>query len=95
MDLQTFIIFIMLQFFLVIIGIWKRGAIFSLIGLLTTIFVIPVVLATGLEISRVYTVNPLTGEVLTHITYADPTLLVLIFFIIFIIHFLCIIRSAR
>lgn len=94
MEITTFLIFIMLEVFLAVLGVWRKGVLFSLIGLVCAIFMLPLSL-NNVVVSRAYTTNPLDGNITTHLVYADNTLIVMVFFIIFMFHFIVIIRCFK
>lgn len=89
-----FVVFILIEIFLAIIGIWRNGILFSVIGLVVLIFLAPLTI-NSLIVERVFTVNPISGEATEHIVFADTSLLVMIFFLIAILQFLVSIRGVR
>jgi len=94
MELVYFTIFIIMQIFLAVLSLWRKGIIFSAIGLASAIFILPLCL-NNIVVSRTYTTNPLDGNVTEHLVYADNTLTVLIFTMIIILHFIAIVRSVK
>ena len=94
MEITTFLIFVILEIFLAVLGVWRKGVLFSLIGLVCATFMLPFSL-NNLVVSRTYTANPLNGNITTHLVYADNTLIVIVFFIIFMFHFIVIMRCFK
>jgi len=82
MEIIEFTIFILLQLFLFIISISKRAYLFNLIGIVSTLLILP--LAYDLVLYRNST-----------IVYANPTLTYLILSIIIIIHSIVAIRGIK
>jgi len=92
MEILTFLIFVALEIFLAIIGIWRKGILFSLIGLACAIFIAPLSI-NNIVVSRAYTT--VNGTVTEHLVYADNTLILIVIFIIFMLHFIVIVRCFR
>lgn len=91
MEIIEFILFLFIQVFLLILTLWRKGLLFSLIGLLTTLFMFGIVLTDGVVVSRI----EISGLSEPIITYANQTLCILILAIMIIIHALAILGVRK
>jgi len=94
MELSFFVVFVIVQIFLAVLSLWRKGVLYSLIGLAFSVFLLPFSL-NNIVVSRTYTVNPINGTTTEHLVLADNTLTVLIFAMLIILHFIAILRSVR
>jgi hypothetical protein len=93
MEILEFLIFLSVNIILLIITLVRKGALFSIIAIILTIFFIPYTLSSGLVLDRFYIYNS-TSIVQTQTVKADPTFIVVIFFVLGIAHGIAILRSV-
>jgi len=92
MEVIEFILFLFLQVFLILLTMMRKGVIFSTIGIVTTLFIMATTF-NNFILQRTYVYNgTATQETLV---YADPSLTLLLYAILIIMHAFAIIRSAN
>lgn len=78
MEMLEFIIFLLLQLFLLILTVWRKGILYSLLGLIFSLFMFGLILKDGVIVTRI--------EATSTVIYANQTLCVLILALMVIIH---------
>ena len=94
MEVIEFLIFLSVNIILLIISLTRKGALFSIIGMITCIFSIPFILSSGLVLDRFYVTNS-TGIIEQQTVNADPTFILVTMSIMTIAHALAILRSVK
>jgi hypothetical protein len=92
MEVIEFVLFLFLQIFLILLTIMRKGVIFSTIGIVTTLFVMATTF-NNFIIQRTYVYNGATAQ--ETLVYADPTLTLLLYGILIIMHTFSIIRGLN
>jgi len=89
MEIIEFVIFLSIVLFLFALALIKKGLLFSLLGLVITLFMMPSA-CFNLVVSRIYYYNSTSGTVESEVITANPNLMVIIFIILSVMFFVTI-----
>jgi len=93
-ELLEFLIIIFINIFLIVISLWRRGALFGLFGIFINFVAIPMILSSGLVIAKATFYNNATEEFITKNYYGSTNLAVAILIFLTLINALLVIRSV-
>ena len=90
MELTEFLIFLSINIVLLVITLVRKGTIFSVLGTITCLFFLGAILNSPLVLTHYYVVIGTTVN--ETLVYADPTITVLVLFLVIITHVLAVIK---